>query len=292
MSTRVFAITRSFQGGTTFNTFDVTKFEKGVVAPIKKLLSTAPPEFAGIAVVSCAEPGSKYAEEVHDENTPTTLHLRKAFPEEIENGRLVPILSENWGLNAGSGTAINAGLGIAHTHSANKVLVWSPEIDLSGHMVSEMLNHMDEHALQLVGYMRNRWYQRLQWAFAQNTCAIWDINLLNNVGGMNPACNGDGKTTISTIEFGEVPLAGMEDFEMYLRASVASDEFIRWGAVGMRHPAVWDLALKAPGTREYDDNAKKIARQGLVMDAYAKRIFPHMEPIDVYDRMMQVASFA
>ena len=305
MKTQLFAITRSFQGGATFATFDKTKFEKGVVAPIKKLLSTAPPELLGLAVVTCAEAGSKYAEEVrdyvtgttamhdeHDFETPTTHYLCKAFPEEVASGRLVPMLCRNWGLNAGSGTALNAGIAMARTHKANSVLLWSPEIDLTGHMVSEMLNHMDQHALHLVGYMRNRWYQRLQWAFAQNTCAIWDIDVLGAVGGMNPACNGDGITTISTPEFGDVPLAGMEDIEAYFRASASLGEFIRWGAVGMRHPAVWNLALKVPGTREYDDNAKKIARQGLVMDAYAKRIFPDLEPIDVYDKMMQVASFA
>jgi hypothetical protein len=151
---------------------------------------------------------------------------------------------------------------------------------------------MEDKALALVGYMRNRWYQRLQWAFAQNTCAIWDIDLLKAIDGMNPACNGDGTTTVSTPEFGDVAVAGMEDIEAYFRATVLFGNFVRWGAVGMRHPAVWNLALKVPGTKEYDDNAKKISRQGLVMDAYAKRIFPHLEPIDAYERMMQVASFA
>jgi hypothetical protein len=292
MNTRLFTITRSFQGGATFVTFDKAKFEKGVVAPIKKLLATAPPEFIGIAVVTCAEAGSRYAEEVMDGDTPTMVALKSAFPNEITQGKIVPVVCENWGLNAGSGTAINEGISIARQRGADKVLVWSPEIDLNGHMVSEMLNHMEDHALKLVGYMRNRWYQRLQWAFAQNTCAIWDLDLLKAIDDMNPACNGDGKTTVSTPEFGEVALAGMEDIEAYFRASKFIGEFVRWGAVGMRHPAVWNLALKVPGTKEYDDNAKKLARQGLVMDEYAKRIFPHLEPIEVYDQMMQVASFA
>lgn len=299
MSTRVIAVTRSFQGGATFDSFDVTKFNKGVVGPIQKLLSTAPPELAGIAVVSCAEAGSKYAEEVRPgidetdtERTPTIHFLHEAFPEEVKSGRIVPVLCKDWGLNAGSANALNAGITVARKHDAGNVLLWSPEIDLSGHMLTEMINHMDQHALKLVGYMRNRWYQRLQWAFAQNTCALWNVDILKMIGDFNPTCNGDGITTISTPEFGEVPLAGMEDLEAYFRASAALGEFVRWGAVGMRHPAVWNLALKVSGTREYDDNAKKIARQGLVMDEYAKRVFPNLEPIDVYDKMMQVASFA
>jgi hypothetical protein len=288
----VFAVTRSFQGKATFDTFDKEKFEKGLCRPIKKLLATAPPEFGGIAVISCGEPGSKYAEEVRDGITPTMHYLSKAFINEIADGIVVPQLCTNWGLNPGSGTAINEGLAIANENKADKLLVWSPEIDLSGHMLTEMLNHMDQHALSLVGYMRNRWYLRLQWTFAQNTCAVWDINLLNSVGGMNPSCNGDGVTTVATPEYGDVPLAGMEDMEAYFRASAELGEFVRWGAVGMRHPAIWSLALKVPGTQEHDDNLKKIARQGLVMDEYAKHIFPDREPIDVYDQMMQVASLS
>ena len=306
MKTRLFATTRSFQGGATFDTFDVEKFKKGVVAPITKLLSTAPPEFMGIAVVSCAEVGSKYAEQVvldrnnptlpHDDDiydrTPTTHYLREAFPKEVAAGRVVPVLCKNWGLNAGSATAINDGIAVARQHGTDDVLVWSPEIDLDGHMISAMLAHKQRYALKLAGYMRNRWYQRLQWAFAQNTCAIWDLDTLKAVDDFNSACNGDGKSVVSTPEFGEVPLAGMEDIEAYFRASRHFGESLRWGAVGMQNPAVWNLALKKPGTREYDDNAKKIARQGLVMDAYASRIYPELEPVEVYDRMMQVAAFA
>lgn len=290
MHRKLFVVIRSFQGGTDFSSFNREKFQKGVVAPIKKLLATATTDLRGIVVVSCGENGSKYAEEVRDGETPTTHFLRAAFPEATTSKFITPVICKDWGLNAGSATAINAGLDVAHAYGADRILIWSPEIDLSGHMVTEMVNHMDNHALALVGYMRNRWYQRLQWTFAQNTCAIWDSSLLKSLGGMNPECNGDGKSVVSTLEYGDVPLAGMEDIEAYFRASFALGEFVRWGAVGMRHPATWNLALKVPGTREYDDNMKKIARQGMVMDAYAKRIFPNHLPVDVYDEMMQVAS--
>lgn len=292
MKDRLFAVTRSFQGGATFANFNQKKFEDGVVLPLQKLLKTAPPQFTGIAVVACGEAGSKYAEEVRDGDTPTTHFVRQAFPKEIASGRIVPVVCTNWGLNAGSGTGINDGIAVARERGSDKVLVWSKEIDLDGFMVYEMLCHMELHALGLVGYARNYWFERLQWMFAQNTCAIWDIDILNAVDGMNPACNGDGKTTVTTAEFGEVALAGMEDVEAYFRASAQAGHFLRWGVVGQRHPANWDTARKVPGTREYDDNAKKIARQGLVMEAYAKRIFPHLTPREVHARMMEVASFA
>lgn len=202
------------------------------------------------------------------------------------------VVSNSWGLNAGSATAVNEGIAVARRHDADLIMVWSPEIDLSGHMITEMLGHMDSHSLRLVGYMRSRWYQRLQWTFAQNTCAIWDDSLLREIGDMNPSCNGAAGVTVSTIECGNVLLAGMEDMDAYLRASAQAGEFIRWGCVGMRHPATWNLALKKPGTREYDDLIKKIARQGHVMDAYARTYFPDREPIDVWDEMMKVASFS
>ena len=139
MSTRVLAVTRSFQGGATFDSFDLVKFKKGVVGPIQKLLSTAPPELMGIAVVSCAEPGSKYAEEVRlerndtpwphddmsDERTPTVHYLHDAFPKEVADGVIIPLLCKEWGLNAGSATALNAGIALARTREAGDVLLWS-----------------------------------------------------------------------------------------------------------------------------------------------------------------------
>ncbi|MEN9551632.1 MAG: hypothetical protein RI935_9 [Candidatus Parcubacteria bacterium] len=291
MNTNLFAVTRSFQGGASFATFNKEKCDKGLVAPIKKLFDTAPPELKGLVVVTCAELGSKYAEELREGETPTTSRLQEFFPEEIASGKLVPVVSHSWGLNAGSATAINAGIVVANERNADKLLVWSPEIDLSGHMVYLMLYYMEAQALELVGYLRNQYHQRLQWRFAQNTCAIWNLKLLNQIGGMNPECNGDGKTTVSTLEYGEVPLAGMEDIEAYFRASKQQGEFIRWGGVGVLKPATWSFALKRPGTKEYKDNLEKIARQGLVMDVYARRIFSNLEPIEVYDKMMRAASF-
>lgn len=301
MAERIFAVTRSFQGGATFTTFDSAKFEKGVAAPIRKLIGTAPPELAGVIVVTCGEPGSKYAEQVetHDDDrqqtahTPTTQAICRMFrsvadPE--QSVPVVPVICEHWGLNPGSATAINEGIKVAKGLGATKVLVWSPEIDLSGHMLYLMNWYMGEHALGLVGYLRNRWYERLQWQFAQNTCALWDMALLDGIGGFNPLCNGDGKTVVETIEYGAVPLAGMEDFEAYLRASKLLGSFVRWGAIGKHDPAYWNLALKRPGTPEFENNVKKIARQGLVMDAWARQNFPELEPLEVYDRVMQVSS--
>ncbi len=286
-------VTRSFQAGATFvGSFDPEKCEKGLIAPVRKLLDTAPNEIAGIVIVTCGEKGSKYAEEVRDDQTPTTSYLTKAFPAEVETGRVIPVVCDDWGLNPGSATAINTGLKIAVRREFERALVWSPEIGLDGHMVTEMLEHQARYNLDLVGYFRNRWWQRAQWMFAQNTCALWDVGLLMAVDGFNAACNGDGKTVVNTIEHGDVPLAGMEDIEAYFRAFRLRDAFPRWGMVGQRHPATWNLALKRPGTAEYDNNLKKIARQAEVIQAYAKRYFPQADVADVLESVMAASVFA
>lgn len=286
-------VTRSFQAGAAFlSGFDPEKCEKGLVAPIRKLLGTAPDEIAGIVVVTCCAPGSKFAEEVRDGMTPTISHLIKAFPVEIEAGRIIPVMCDDWGLNPGSATAINAGLDVAIRRNADRALVWSPEIGLDGHMVTEMFEHQARYNLELVGYFRNRWWQRAQWMFAQNTCALWDLDLLMALDGFNAACNGDGKTVVNTIEHGEVPLAGMEDIEAYFRAYCLRNTFPRWGMVGQRHPATWNLALKRPGTAEYDNNKKKIARQAEVIQAYAKQYFPDTDVADVLESVMAASVFA
>ncbi|HJV32658.1 MAG TPA: hypothetical protein VJ694_01390, partial [Patescibacteria group bacterium] len=251
-----FVVTRSFQGGATFATFDRRKCEQGLIAPIRKLLAAAPDDLSGIAVVTCVESGSKHAEESRDGGiTPTIACLREAFPAEVASGRIVPVACADWGLNPGSATAINAGLAAAGSSTdVEHALVWSPEIALDGHMLAEMLAHKARHGLRLVGHFRNRWWQRAQWMFAQNTCALWDIDLLRAIGGFEASCNGDGATVVRTIEFGDVPLAGMEDIEAYFRAYRLEDRFVRWGMVGQRRPAAWNLALKLPGTPEYENN--------------------------------------
>lgn len=281
----IIAITRMFQGDKTFDTYDMGKFQQGVAA-IRKLLDGAPPELKGIVVVSCGEVGSKYAEEMRDGDTVTSTLIKREFAKEVALGIVVPIVTTNWGLNVGSATALNEGVAVAEARGASRVLLWSKEIDLSGDMLKEMIAHMDEHDLPLVGYARVNLLQRRAWTFAQNTVALWRVATLNRIGGFSAFCNGDGVTTVKTREFGEVALAGMEDYEAYLRASKLHGSFLRWGIVGQCHPAKWDTSMKKPGTPEFDANAKKVARQGNVMNAYGRIIFPELDPIEVHDELM------
>ncbi len=286
------AVTRSFQPGASFANFNRTKCQQGLIKPIRKLLDTAPSSLESIVVVSCSDTGSRFSEEVREGRTPTIQCLMEAFPGEILSGRITPVLCENWGLNAGSATAINAGLSVAFEREVKQVLVWSPEIDLDGHMVTEMIEHHARYGLELTGYFRKGWWMRAQWMFAQNTIALWNAELLMALDGFSPACNGDGTTTVTTRDFGDVPLAGMEDIEAYFRAAQHRGSFPRWGMVGKRHPRRWDLARKLPGTEEYDNNTKKIARQGHVIEAWAKRHFPGQHVNEVLANVMRASEFA
>ncbi len=287
---KISVVVRSFQEGASFVSFNKEKYEAGVARPLRTLLQTAPLEIDTIIVLSCGDKNSPFAEEIVDGITPTMYHLRQSFPNETASGKLITVLCTNWGPTRGSATALNLGIDIAREQNADAVLFWSPELALSGDMVTEMCTHMERHELELCGYLREGWQQKLQWALPQNTCALWSIDLLNSIGGMNHECNGDGITTVSTDEYGEVLLAGMEDIDAYFRASLQHREFLRWGCCGKNTPAHWDTSLKVPGTPEYEDHIKKIARQALVMDAYARKYFPHMSPNEVYTEMMKVGT--
>lgn len=278
------AVTRSFQRGATFETFDEERFISSVVKPIKKLLSNAPCELTAVAVVSCVDQSASFCEQSINGETPTLIHLDKHFKNEILNGLIIPVACHNWGLNAGSATAINDGIAAARTAHTRDILVWSPEFDLDGEMLRLMRKHKSQHGLGLVGYLRENWHLRTQWTFPQNTCALWSKSVIDAAGGFNPNCNGDGKRSINSPEFGNIPLAGMEDFEMYLRATKQAS--MQWGVVGARRPAKWDVSLYKPGTKEFMDNAKKVARQGLVMNAYINQHFPGQDLIDVYSKIL------
>lgn len=280
---KVFGITRSFQGKATFNTFDQAKFDNGTAASVRQLLSAKPSGLAGVIFVSCGDQNSPAREEVRDGETPTTLAVKRAFPAEVESGLVQTLVCTDWGLNLGSATALNEGVALARSLGATHHLLWSAaEIRLTGHQLYEMLEHLLRYRLELCGYARNGWTERRQWLFAQNTIAIWIDQLLADISGFDRRCNGDGVTTVQTTEFGAVPLAGMEDYRAYLQACQRRGQMIPWGFVGTRHPILWDLSAKLPGTEEYEKNAQKIARQGLVMDEYARELFPDQHPLETW----------
>lgn len=315
MTTDTWAIVRTYQAGAVFDfdesnepqgrtlgtnalkavKFDNRRFEEKVAAPIKKLLDSASSDLLkGIFVFTCGDQDSSFCEEVNPlGDTPSIQALRKMFPHEIREGRIIPtVITQNWGLNPGSVTPLNAGIAMARDKGASRVVIWSPEIALDGLLLMQMKMHMDIHGLKLVGCMREHWQEKIQWRVVQNTIAMWDIGLLTEIGGMRQDCNGNTVDMVDIPDIDEmgngngngnetrkVRLAGMEDFDAYIRASkkyqqeTKKQTFLPWGTIGNSNPIKWDLSHYKLGNKDYKDNLDKIARQEGVMKKYIEKHF-------------------
>jgi hypothetical protein len=291
MNQDIAVITRSFQRGAKLDSgFDQGRFYKSVVAPIVEVLKSN--RVSLLTIVTCGGGDSgKYAEEVVDGETPTTRAVQTMFPAEVKSGRIKTVVCMNWGLNAGSATALNEGLTMASFAGVPYIMNWSPELKVHAEHLAMALGHMERHALDVCGFLRSLHWFKPQWQVPQNTGAIWRTDRLKNVDGFSEYCNGDGKTVVKTSEYGDVSLAGMEDYEAILRMHKADSSGPRLGMTCRASPLPWDLANKKAGTAEYDDNMKKIARQWEVMKAYTAQHFSD-EPFEgVFMRVMGQMQF-
>lgn len=273
---KLFVVTRSFQSGKDSETFDQGKFETGLVAAIQGLLDSQ--KVSGLIILTPKD--GKYAEiATKDGLMPTQQAIENEFPAEVASEGIIVQQCPEWGLNAGSASALTFGMHIALSRGAQFIMNWSPELKVLPEHIDMAFRHIEHHNLQVCGFLRSNFEARpRQWMVPQNTGAIWDAEFLHNLGGFSSECNGDGVTTVKTEKFGDVPLAGMEDMHAILRAfkhAVDEDrELPKLGMVCRQNPIFWDLSLKKPGTEEYDNNMKKIERQGEVFKAYAANIFP------------------
>jgi len=268
---KVTVVTRSFQAGTGFGgkDFDMDLFTEKVAAPISKLLGFE--NIEKIVVTTNGQTDHKLAEIVTDGECPTILALTKSFPDQMNNGRIIPHICYSWGNNPGSGVALNESAQIAKKLGAEWILSWSPEIEMDGYFINQALTLAEQRNLDVVGGLRQKWWLKPQWAVAQNTAALWHLEaLLNGVNGFSDECNGTGET-VNTAEFGEVPLAGMEDFHAMIRM-MKNDSRFRWGMIKRSSPLRWDTNFESGSEREAN-HLKKVARQYLVMQAYVSKIF-------------------
>lgn len=284
--TNLTVVTRSFQAGTggeSGKVFDEKVFDQKVAQPIANLLRFS--EVVGnIVVVTNGEANNKLAEIIGDDNkTPTVRMLEKKFPTEIQSGKIIPHICKDWGNNPGSATALNEGLILSPTPWS---MCWSPEIEMDGYKITSALNLAEKNNLFVVGFLRKRWWEKPQWNVVQNTACIWNIKLLESVGYFSSDCNGTGEK-VTTLEFGDVPLAGMEDFHAMLRMMRAHRGEFRWGLVGRRNPLHWDTDF-IPGSERELNHLKKVARQYLVMQAYADKIFPREKFENLMDEFFSV----
>jgi len=279
-------VTRSFQAGVGDNEkpFNTEEFERRVRLPIQRLLHC---ECVVLVIVMVnTEPGNPLAEIISEEGglSPTERALRDSFPNEISSKRLIVRPCSDWGKNPGSAVALNQGDDVARECGMATVLHWSPEIQLTDYHLHQLMMHAEQHQLMVTGLLRQRWWERAQWNVAQNTAALWNLHLLKQVGGFDPRCNGTGET-INVPEYGDVPLAGMEDFHAMLRIMKLSpvDNF-RWGMAGRSEPLIWDVNFPAGSSRE-KNHLIKVARQYAVMRQWAEEIYPELPFEVVMDRL-------
>lgn len=287
---KIVAVARSFQAGTGEGgkQFDKEIFERLVASPISRLLKAE--AVSKIIVVVNAESGNRLAELRNSlGQTPTTAALKDRFPGEVASGRIRSILCSNWGPNPGSALALNEGLELVHQEPNIKwVLNWSSEIEIDGFRIELGLAHAERHDLSIVGFLRQGWWERPQWAVAQNTASLWDIETLLAVKGFAPECNGTGRV-IKTQEYDDVPVAGMEDFHAMLRMMKQFPD-LRWGMVGRAEPLFWDTDFPA-GSERFTNHLKKVARQYQVMQIWANDIFPELTFKKVMDRIFSACHF-
>ena len=284
---KVTVVTRSFQAGVggAGKEFNSILFAEKVAKPIRNLLRFSEAVRA-IVVVTNGDPKSNLAENLIGENcTPTVSALRQTFPAEVESGIIIPMICYDWGKNPGSGNALNMGIEFVQAGDyGNCVMMWSPEISMDGYFISRALVFMEQRNLFVVGFLRERWWEKTQWNVVQNTATIWNVAVLHSIKGFSPECNGTGKT-VKTSEFGEVPLAGMEDFHAMLRIMKSNPDF-RWGMVGRENPLTWDVNFE-PGSERERNHLIKVTRQGIVMVEYAKMIFPELDFTTTMNRLFE-----
>lgn len=276
---------RSFQSGADEDSFDFKFFEDRLVKNIKNLLNY--PEIINkIIVITNGEEGNPLAEKIIGDNlTPTVKNLKKVFPQEVESGLIVPFISMSWGNNPGSGDALNQGLKTIDDE-CKWILMLSAEMDIDGYKIMSAINFARERDLSVVGFMRNLWWERPQWNVGQNTACLWNINTIRDAGGFDKNCD-KGEEKVKTAEYGEVPLAGMEDFHAMLRLMNKYGDEFRWGMIGRFAPLKWNTQFE-PGSERERNHQIKVARQYIVIRRYVEKIFPDMKFEEVMEKFFSL----
>ena len=219
--------------------------------------------------------------------TPTSLSIKKCFPNKVADGKIRFLACGDWGRNTGSTNALNIGFKTAFESGFLTGVTWSPELHIDENTILEAIEFMKKKNLIALGLVREGWFLRTQHNVYQNTGALVDISFLLTMGGFNPRCNGTGEKIIihGHEDLGEMEVAGMEDFYFMLESLKRFGKNFNWGMFGNKKALPWDTKFEDPA-RELD-HAKKIARQYEVMKLWTREIFPDEPFEDVWGRLFQ-----
>lgn len=261
-------INRSFQAGATVETYDYAKFVV-VATALRKILDSD--EVRRLIVVVNTEAGNKLAEVVDaDGVAPTVRAIQQEFAS--ENDRVIAIQYDHWGKNPGSAMAVTYGCEEAiRRGETDLIMPWSSELAVLPSHISRAIAFLEARQLDVVGFHRQHWFQKVQWHVAQNTGAIYRLETLIENGFFSADCDGHSGHTVEIPQFGAVPIAGMDDFHFFLR-TLKNTGSIRWGMVCRDKPLPWNNHFE-PGSERALQHAQKVARQEAVMYQYIVDIF-------------------
>jgi hypothetical protein len=264
--------------------FSVSDFQNRFVSPLEIMMKTTFPEVVGFVVVSNGNPqyGLGEAMDSYGE-TLTTRAIHEAFPNQCKSGYIRTVVDRNWGNNAGSAHALNCGWRLAvKENCSTHILSWNPELQMTGHLLTQGFTHLERHNLDFLGFYRQGYWEKPQWAVAQNTACLYCVPFLESVDGFADECDGNDGRTIIVPEFGKVPFAGMDDFNLALRFKKQFGRTPRWGMVGRTRPFLWNIDF-VPGTEREMMLKIKIARQYAVMQEWVQLYFQEMSFRTVMD---------
>lgn len=259
----VTVISRLFQAGASTTSYDLNTFGRAVSAFRKILVSD---EVERLIIVTNTEAGNRLAEVVDAEGkAPTTLAVQSEFAD--QGDRVVAIQYDHWGKNPGSAMAVTYGCEEAIRRGAkNHIMPWSSELAITPAQIARALAFMESRHLDVVGFHREGWFQKLQYKVFQNTGAIYRLETLIKNEFFSADCDGNTGRTLDVPGFGTVPLAGMDDFHFLLRA-LQNQGQVRWGMVCRNAPLPWNVIFE-PGSQRALQHLQKVARQEAVMYQY------------------------
>lgn len=280
MSDNICLVTRTFQPRKDIDSFDLERFEQKFLKPLKKMIK-GNIIFKKVIVLVNVEEGNKFAEILNEDNiSPSEYYIKENLKEEVELGILEILHVKDWGQNAGSARALRQGGEYAESLDMDYLMNWSAEMDISVYDIISAFEIMKNNNHDVMGFLREKWWLKFQWAISQNTASIWRIKPLSKVGYFSNFCD-EETSSVDSEAYGKIHLMGMEDFHAMIRM-LNNDSSFSWGMHGLKEPIQWkyesDLSTELGLL-----NAKKIYRQEKVVYYYIEQIFKHDNHQEVLD---------
>jgi hypothetical protein len=229
-----------------------------------------------VLIVSNRDGGSEFGETPDSASeTPTWQMYRLHYEDLVHTGKLHCCFVDEWGANAGSGRAVQAGidhfLGLQDdvNNIVSHAMVWSPELAIDNVRFAQAAWALEHYNLDGLGFLREHAFTRTQWMLPQHT-GLLGTKEFWSLAEVPTYTDGDEGLSVDTSE-GLCPLAGMDDMARIFEALKVKQD-LSIGMFGQKNPIAWNVDLTDPR------QAPKVARQQAVTEEWARRSFPDTEP--------------